>query len=239
MTAHWLAEERSARLAGCRCVAGIDEAGRGALAGPVVAACVVLPPDYIPTGVDDSKKLSPAERARCFDIIVSSAIGIGVGCISCDVIDRINILRATHEAMRQAVANLPTGVCPDLALIDGLPVLPFPITQRSIVGGDGKSASIAAASIIAKVTRDRMMCELDARHPQYQFAIHKGYGTRAHLDAIIEHGPCSEHRRSFRPVANMASDGAAKQNHNGQHLLMFPPLDLTTQQDDDGGKSER
>ena len=131
------------------------------------------------------------------------ARGVGIGIVEAEVIDQINILKATHQAMRQALANLPGGLLPDIVLIDGLPVQPFPITQVAIVEGDGKSASIAAASIVAKVTRDHLMCALDTQYPGYGFATHKGYSTAAHLRALSELGACPVHRRTFRPVAEV------------------------------------
>ncbi len=184
---------------GWACVAGIDEAGRGPLAGPVVAGAVILPREFSHRVLHDSKKLSHAQRDEIYgeltarpDVIWAAAV------VSPEEIDRLNILRATHEAMRRAVASLAEA--PDHALIDGLPVRPFPIAQTSLVGGDGLSFSIAAASIIAKVTRDRLMIELDAVYPQYAFAQHKGYGTALHIERLRKHGPCAIHRRSFRPV---------------------------------------
>ena len=197
----WLFEERKAWDAGYRCIAGIDEAGRGALAGPVVAACVVLPFEEFPHGVDDSKRLKPEQREALFAPIVAMARGIGVGIVDAAAIDRINILRATHQAMRLALEQLPYGLRPDLALIDGLPVIPFPLTQWTLIKGDGRSATIAAASIIAKVTRDRLMTEYAAQFPAYGFDSHKGYGAPTHLRALQAVGPCSLHRRTFRPVA--------------------------------------
>jgi ribonuclease HII len=197
----WWQEERIAWTEGYRCIAGVDEAGRGALAGPVVAACVVLPYEFVPKGVNDSKLLSPAQREALYPQIVSQARGVGVGIVDAETIDEINILRAAHEAMRIALENLPRGLFPDLALIDGLPVQPFPLTQVAIVDGDTLSASIAAASIIAKVTRDSLMRDFDGTHPGYGFASHKGYSAPVHLDALRKLGPCSIHRKSFRPVA--------------------------------------
>ena len=199
----WLLEERIAWAEGYRCVAGIDEAGRGTLAGPVVAACVVLPYEQVPKGVNDSKVLTPSQRETLFQKIIKMARGVGIGIVEAEVIDQINILKATHQAMRQALANLPGGLLPDIVLIDGLPVQPFPITQVAIVEGDGKSASIAAASIVAKVTRDHLMCALDTQYPGYGFATHKGYSTAAHLRALSELGACPVHRRTFRPVAEV------------------------------------
>ena len=197
----WLLEEREARAAGYLCVAGIDEAGRGALAGPVVAACVILPFERFPSGLNDSKQLKPEQREALYAPIVAMARGIGVGIVDAATIDRINILRATHQAMRLALENLPYGLRPDLALIDGLPVVPFPLTQWALIKGDGRCASIAAASIIAKVTRDRLMTEQARTFPAYGFDSHKGYGAPVHLRALREYGPCLLHRRTFRPVA--------------------------------------
>ncbi len=181
-------------------VAGIDEAGRGPLAGPVVAAAVILPPDLRISGLDDSKKLSARVRERLYDEITGN-LGVSWSCVHLDhaEIDRWNILRATHRAMRQAVlALMPT---PAHALIDGLPVPDFPCPQTALVGGDAISMSIAAASIIAKVQRDRAMLEMDERYPEYGFFQHKGYPTRDHLAKLREHGPCPIHRRSYAPVA--------------------------------------
>ncbi len=197
----WWREEHEVWAEGYRCIAGIDEAGRGALAGPVVAACVVLPRTWMPEGLNDSKQLTHEQRERLFAPIMATARGVGVGIVSAEVIDDINILRASHEAMRLALADLPRGLFPDIAFLDGLPVRPFPLLQVALVRGDGRSASIAAASIIAKVTRDRLMVTLDLQFPEYGFAGHKGYGAPAHLRALNAHGPCSEHRRSYRPVA--------------------------------------
>ncbi|HLI49166.1 MAG TPA: ribonuclease HII [Chthonomonas sp.] len=196
----WWAEERAAAKEGYTCIVGIDEAGRGCLAGPVVAACVLLPFEWLPEGLNDSKQLTPSEREKLYEAITRGARGWGVGVVEAERIDAINILKATHEAMRSALAALPKGLFPDLALIDGLPVQPFPIAQKALVRGDARSASIAAASIVAKVTRDRLMCSLDALFPGYGFAQHKGYATREHIRALQTLGPCALHRRSFRPV---------------------------------------
>jgi len=178
-------------------VCGIDEAGRGPWAGPVVAAAVILDPGAIPPGLDDSKTLSPARREALFDAIrQTSRVGIAIADVA--RIDRDNILNATLWAMAEAVTSLD-GVA--FALVDGnrAPVLACP--AETIVGGDGRSLSIAAASIIAKVTRDRIMTGLDRKFPHYGFARHKGYGTAAHMAALERHGPCPEHRRSFAPIA--------------------------------------
>ncbi len=193
-------QERLALAEGYRCIIGIDEAGRGPLAGPVVAACVVLPFEQAPQGVQDSKTLTPLQREHFFDEITAMARGIGIGIVDSVRIDAINILRATHEAMRHALSNLLAGTLPDIALIDGLPVRPFPIDQVALVKGDSRSPSIAAASIIAKVTRDRLMIEADLLYPQYDFASNKGYGSPAHIKALEVHGVCPIHRRSYKPV---------------------------------------
>ncbi|MBE2204530.1 MAG: ribonuclease HII [Chthoniobacterales bacterium] len=181
-------------------VAGIDEAGRGPLAGPVVAAAVVLPPGFHLPGLDDSKKLSATKRDMLYVALTGSP---GVRWASAHLdnneVDRWNILRATHRAMRQAFLSLKP--LPEHALIDGLPVPDFPCPQTALVGGDALSLSIAAASIIAKVERDRAMDALDAKYPEYGFSAHKGYPTPAHLAKLREHGPCPIHRRSFSPVA--------------------------------------
>lgn len=197
-------EERIAWKQGCRCVAGIDEAGRGALAGPVVAGCVVLPLEWNAEGVNDSKLLTPQQREAAFERIFCAARGIGIGFVDAEEIDAINVLRATHKAMRLALAALPRGLHPDLVLIDGLPVRPFPADQLALTGGDRRSVSIAAASIVAKVVRDRLMVASDEDYPQYGFARHKGYGSAAHLGALALHGPCAFHRQTFRPVATAA-----------------------------------
>ncbi|MCE5314368.1 MAG: ribonuclease HII [Armatimonadota bacterium] len=193
------AYEMQARSQGYMRVAGVDEAGRGPLAGPVVAAAVILPDDFDQTGVDDSKKLTPARRDKMFDRISSEAVAIGVGIVEPEEIDRINILRATHLAMRLALEDL-NAPC-DYALVDGLPVNGLGVPSLAIVKGDGKSVSIGAASIIAKVTRDRIMVEMDRLYPGYGFAGHKGYGSKSHIEAINVLGPCPCHRKSFSPIS--------------------------------------
>lgn len=187
-------------------VAGVDEAGRGALAGPVVAAAVILPPDGDFSDVDDSKKLSPAERNRLYDLIMEHALAVGVGSGDHNLIDRVNILQATLHAMQEAVAAL--SVKPDYLLVDGISAPPVSLPVLTIKKGDGASASIAAASIIAKVTRDRLMAEYVRLYPSYGFELHKGYGSKAHLRAIVEHGPCPIHRITFRGVKEFAGDGS-------------------------------
>lgn len=199
----WWRHEREAWEAGHAVVAGIDEVGRGPLAGPVVAACVVLPEGFDTTGINDSKKLSARQRERAFERIVAEAVAVGIGQADAGEIDEVNILRATHLAMRRAMERLSPGVDVSLVLVDGLPVRGLPCkAQKAIVGGDGASASIAAASIVAKVTRDTMMTLADETYPAYGFAGHKGYGAAKHLAALKEHGPCPLHRWSFAPVRN-------------------------------------
>jgi len=184
-------------------VAGIDEAGRGPLAGPVVAAAVILPLTFKRRGLDDSKKLNAAARDDHYARITSDERVIwAVAVREADAIDRVNILRATHEAMREAVGALRELAAH--ALIDGLPVRPFPVPHTALVGGDGISVSIAAASVLAKVTRDRIMDTHAQAWPEYGFERHKGYATREHLATLRRHGPCPIHRRSFEPVAQLA-----------------------------------
>lgn len=180
---------------GCQIICGVDEAGRGPLAGPVCAAAVILPPDLEIPGLNDSKKLTDKKRRELFDVITTEAVAYGIALVGEKEIDEINILQATFRAMEQAVERM--GVHPDLALIDGnrAPALPIPV--KTVVKGDSLSASIAAASILAKVTRDRLMEQLDERYPEYGFATHKGYGTKRHYEALREYGPCEIHRRTF------------------------------------------
>jgi len=190
--------EQDAVSRGLAPVCGIDEAGRGPWAGPVVATAVILDPARIPEGLDDSKKLRAAQRDALFDPIMAGAqVGIGIADVA--RIDRDNILQATFWAMAEAVRQLATP--PRLALVDGnrAPKLPCPV--QTVITGDAESLSIAAASIIAKVTRDRLMVELDRTFPHYGFARHKGYGTAQHQACLDRHGPCPQHRRSFAPVA--------------------------------------
>ena len=179
----------------CAYICGIDEAGRGPLAGPVVAAAAVLPKDCQIFYLNDSKKLSEKKRDLLFDEIKEKAVAYGIGIVSPQVIDEINILQATYEAMRQAISQL--NVIPEILLNDAVTIPGVDIMQVPIVKGDAKSVSIAAASILAKVTRDRMMMEYDQIYPEYGFAKHKGYGTAAHIVALKEYGPCPIHRRTF------------------------------------------
>jgi ribonuclease HII len=183
------------RLNGLRYVAGVDEAGRGPLAGPVVAAAVILPVGVAIPGVDDSKKLTAAKRDELFNVIMHTAVATGTGIVDHREIDRCNILQATFSAMHLAVGAL--AIVPEHILIDGNRFVGTGIPFTTIIGGDGISQSIAAASIIAKVTRDRILCDYDRAYPAYGFARHKGYGTAAHRAAIVQYGPCPIHRLTF------------------------------------------
>lgn len=197
--------ERNLFQNGILLVAGIDEAGRGPLAGPVVAAAVILPQKFKRGKLDDSKKLTPQAREELYLRLTDNpGIHWHAAVVSVEDIDRMNILRATHHAMRLAVEGL--RMAPQHVLIDGLEVRPFPIPQTAIVDGDALCVSIAAASVIAKVTRDRIMVEMHALYPEYDFAQHKGYSTREHLARLRKHGPCPIHRRSFEPVAQRIFD---------------------------------
>jgi len=189
--------ERESASAGLRLIAGVDEAGRGPLAGPIVAAAVMLgaPID----GLDDSKRLNEATRERLFALITGGGHAVGIAIVPAERIDRVGIQSANYEAMAQALAALHPE--PEFALVDGFAIPGCAVRHRRIIKGDQLSCSIAAASIVAKVTRDRLMLALDAEHPHYGFAQHKGYGTAAHLAAIQKFGPCSAHRRSFAPIA--------------------------------------
>ena len=174
---------------------GIDEVGRGPLAGPVVAGAVVLPKDCDILYLNDSKQLSEKKREELYDVIMEKAVSVGLGFSSPERIDEINILQATYEAMREAVSKL--SVQPDVLLNDAVTIPGLPMKQVPIIKGDAKSVSIAAASIVAKVTRDRMMVEYDTVFPEYGFASNKGYGAAAHIEALKKYGPCPIHRRSF------------------------------------------
>jgi ribonuclease HII len=206
-----LKHENALRKAGVLRVAGIDEAGRGPLAGPVVAAAVMLPEGFRHARVDDSKKLTAEVREEIYAALTGRAdVCWAVAIVEHEEIDRINILRASHEAMRRAVVALAgLGAAVEHALIDGRPVRPFPVAHTAIVKGDGLSKSIAAASILAKVTRDRIMIRMDIEYPAYGFAQHKGYATEVHLAALKVHGPCPIHRKTFLPVAQGLLDFAA------------------------------
>lgn len=195
--------ESLARKQGFRIIAGIDEAGRGPLAGPVVAAAVVLPADHRIAGVNDSKKLSAHQRNTLYDTIMNEAVSVGVGISDSATVDRVNILQATLRAMESAVAGLMPQ--PDCLLIDGISKTALRIEQKTIKKGDSLSLSIAAASIIAKVTRDRMMEAYDGLYPGYGFAGHKGYGSASHMAAIASLGPTPIHRLTFRGVREHVS----------------------------------
>ena len=204
--------ERQAWAAGYGAVAGVDEAGRGPLAGPVVAAAVIFPRVFLEAeekgllaGLTDSKKLSESRRDYFFELLHGPCHAlIGVGQASAEEIDAHNILQATYLAMKRALAALSPA--PDHVLVDGLPVPGLPCSSTAAVGGDGRSFSIAAASVVAKVTRDRLMRALDREYPKYGFARNKGYGTAEHLAALKRIGPCACHRRSFAPVTQMELD---------------------------------
>ena len=190
--------ERMYHDRGYQRIAGVDEAGRGPLAGAVVAAAVILPKEGIGEELFDSKKISSKKRENLYESILSKALGIGIGVIGQEEIDLLNIFQATLKAMALAVKNLPSP--PDFILIDGPQGLRLPVPQKAIRKGDQLSASIAAASIVAKVTRDQMMLELHQKYPQYNFAKHKGYGTKEHRTAIQRFGVCELHRKTFRGV---------------------------------------
>jgi ribonuclease HII len=215
--------ERRARRLGARLVAGLDEAGRGPLAGPVVAAAVVFEGRRFPAGLNDSKKLSPGERQRLYDVIVARA-HVSVAVSSRARIDRMNILRASLWAMSRALAGLPCR--PDHVLVDGRDLPPgLPCPGEAIIGGDSLSASIAAASIVAKVTRDRLMAAMGRTFPDYGFERHMGYCTASHLDALERHGPCPHHRRSFAPVRIALGIDASDDS-----LALLPGLDVRDRQ---------
>ena len=190
--------ERQCYRAGYRNVAGIDEAGRGPLAGPVVAAAVIFPMGWMSDEIADSKRLSPQRREKLYDKVLSSAQSVGIAVVDQGEIDRTDILRATLMAMKMAIVKL--SPLPDHLLVDGVNGIPISIPQRLIRRGDAVSISIAGASIVAKVTRDRIMMEHHEKYPQYNFARHKGYGTKEHLEAIRKFGCCELHRMTFRGV---------------------------------------
>ena len=195
--------ENELYLKGINFIAGVDEVGRGPLVGPVVTAAVILPKDFYDERINDSKKLTEKKRELLYDVIYENAISIGIGMSSNEVIDEINILEATKKAMIEAINNL--NVKPEHVLIDAVK-LNIDIPTTSIIKGDAKSQSIAAASIIAKVTRDRMMVELDKLHPEYDFKSNKGYGTKKHIEAIYKYGVLKEHRKTFAPICEILKD---------------------------------
>ncbi|MCX5843709.1 MAG: ribonuclease HII [Deltaproteobacteria bacterium] len=188
--------ERRAHQRGYRLIAGIDEAGRGPLAGPVVAAAVILPHDYENPEINDSKKLTPRKRERLYEVIEHDALSIGLGVVEASVIDDVNVFQATLMAMKEAVSNL--SLKPDYLIIDGSCCIFVPLPQEAVVKGDSRSISVASASIIAKVSRDSIMEIYHRQFPQYNFLKNKGYGTGEHREAIKKYGPCKIHRRSFR-----------------------------------------
>lgn len=183
---------------GYKLIGGIDEVGRGPLVGPVVTACVILPEDFVLDGLTDSKKLSEKKRDMFYDFIMEKAISVGIGIMDEDVIDKVNIYEATKLAMYQAVDNM--SVKPDYILIDAMKLDKLDVPSTSIIKGDLKSITISAASVIAKVTRDRMMYKLDKKYPMYKFAKNKGYPTKDHIEAISKYGILKEHRKTFKPV---------------------------------------
>lgn len=193
--------ERMSLESGYTCIAGLDEAGRGPLAGPVVAAAVVLPNGLLIPGLTDSKQVPEQLREELFEAIRAQAVCYGVGIADEQTIDQVNILQATIIAMERALQALNPQ--PDYLLLDAISLSRVPLPQRPLIKGDCRSHSIAAASILAKVTRDRMMLELHKKYPHYNFQKHKGYGTREHLLLLREHGPCDAHRKTFNPVAQM------------------------------------
>jgi len=197
--------EVEARRCGYRRIAGLDEAGRGPLAGPVVAAAVILPRGCVLPGLDDSKQLNETDRLRLYDEILRRARAYAVGTASEEEIDRLNILEATRLAMQRAVALLAPP--PDFLLLDALTLPNIALPQKPVIKGDGLSRSIAAASILAKVTRDRLMDEYHRTFPLYNFSVHKGYGTPEHLRCLQLYGPCPIHRRTFAPVRDVAAGG--------------------------------
>ncbi|MBS4217768.1 ribonuclease HII [Bacillus sp. FJAT-49711] len=192
--------EREGRKQGFNFIAGIDEVGRGPLAGPVVSAAVILKEDSYIRGLNDSKKLTEKKREELYTQIMNAAIAVGIGIISAKEIDKINIYEATKKSMLAAIQNLSTQ--PDYLLIDAMKINSI-YPETSIVKGDAKSVSIAAASVIAKVTRDRIMKEYHNKYPQYGFHLHMGYGTKLHLEGLNEHGPCSIHRKTFAPIKTL------------------------------------
>lgn len=199
--------ERKLRDKGITFIAGVDEVGRGPLVGPVVAACVILPEKFSLEGLTDSKKLSEKKREEFYDKIMEQAVSVGVGIISEKIIDKVNIYEATKLAMKDAISNM--DIKPEHILIDAMP-LDIDIPTTSIIKGDLKSITISAASVIAKVTRDRMIDELGEKYPMYDFKSNKGYPTKKHLDAIDEYGIIDEHRTSYAPVSNYIKYGRTR-----------------------------
>lgn len=189
---------------GITLIGGVDEVGRGPLVGPVVAACVILPVNYELEGLDDSKKISEKKRDKLYDIIMEDAISVGVGIVGPEKIDEINILEASRLAMKLAIENM--DVKPEFVLSDAMKLTNIDIPYKDIIHGDALSLSIAAGSVIAKVTRDRMMYDLDKEYPEYEFAKHKGYPTKAHLEKIKEYGVLKNYRFTYKPVSDLIKD---------------------------------
>lgn len=201
---------------GVELIAGVDEVGRGPLYGPVVTAAVILPKNYKLEGLTDSKKLTPRKRDMFYDIILRDAIAVGIGMKSSQRIDEVNIYEATKEAMYDAINNL--SIKPEHVLIDAMKLEALDIPSTSIIKGDAKSESIAAASVIAKVTRDRMMVREDEIHPEYGFASHKGYSTKSHVEAVLKNGVLKDHRKTFEPIKSIINgselNGSKKRKSN-------------------------
>jgi len=202
--------EKKLRDEGAEFIAGIDEVGRGPLAGPVVSAVVIFPKDYCNKRIRDSKKLTPRSREKLFTTIIENAITFSIGCVDAQVIDKINILKATFESMYRAIDKL--RFLPDHILVDGFEIPGLPIPQTGIIKGDNLCFSIAAASIVAKVFRDRIMELYDIEFPLYGFSKNKGYGTKYHIETLIKFGPCRIHRRSFNPVKTLLSKNITTSN---------------------------
>ncbi len=218
-----ISHEQSLWNTGLQYVAGVDEVGRGCLAGPVVAAAVIFPKNISLPGVDDSKKLSPRMREQLAPSIESAALAWGIGVVSSSEIDAINILQASRKAMSIAVCALTPS--PQHLLIDGRDRIDVPLPQTPIIGGDAISLSIAAASIIAKVYRDRLMTAYQSEFPHFNFSLHKGYGTARHLDELRTHGPTVLHRRSFAPVGRQSSVVSRQEKPQRRRQLQLPTTD--------------
>lgn len=223
----WSELERAVRVSHGPLVAGVDEVGRGPLAGPVVACAVVMPPEARAlAGVDDSKRLAPAERERLAALIRRRARAVGVGAASAREVDALNVYHATTLAMRRALARLEAGLgaAPDHVLVDGKPIRTLGVVHTAVVGGDARCYAIACASIVAKVTRDRLMHALARRHPAYAWTRNVGYGTPAHLDAIARHGLTAHHRRSFcaRAQTELALDAAVPSAEHAEPPFVGP-----------------
>lgn len=187
----------------CYYIAGVDEAGRGPLAGPVVSAAVIFSEDTRIKGINDSKQLTPEEREDLYHEIMEKALAVGVGYVDNVLIDRMNILQSTYLSMIRSLKKL--SVMPDVVLVDGYPIPDLPVMQENIIGGDAKSMSIAAASIVAKVHRDRIMEFYGMEYPEYDFQTNKGYATRKHVEIVVRRGPCEIHRKTFSPIREMAN----------------------------------